>query len=240
VLNVAAVNRRRALVALGSLGGGAACAAAALALAGCPNTASTSIYTPPTGIQIDSQQLVAGVGCGPGPGQVYAYAAIVGPPEPDGGDGTSGTAITSGVFACFSDALFTNLPSPDGGPDDFGLNIFAYDRASFPAELAGCENVPLTMACPGDDASVVGRYKAQATWKTYCRATQYQGVPQIAQCTPLESTDGGAENDAGDATSPGDTGAEAADAPGEVADAPTAEASDGAVVSGEGGDAPLE
>jgi hypothetical protein len=236
------VKRRRALVALGSLGGGAACAVAAMALAGCPNTASTSIYTPPTGIQIDSQQLVAGLGCGSGPGQVYSYAVIVGPPEMDGGDGTKGPAIATGVFDCFSNALFMNLPSPDGGAADFGLNIFAYDRASFPPELGGCENVPLNQTCAGDDASVVTHFASQATWTTHCRATQYQGVPQTAQCLkPLEpTTDGGAENDAGDAMSPGDAHAEAADAAGDVADAPTAEASDGPGVSGEGGDASLE
>jgi hypothetical protein len=242
------VTRRRAIIALGSLGGGAACAAVALVLAGCPNTVSTSIYTPPTGIQIDSQTLVAGVGCGSGPGQVYRYAAVVGPPAKDGGFGTGGmTPITSGVFDCFSDALFTNLPSPDGGPTDFGLDIYAYDRASFPAELGGCENLPLSMSCPGDHPSVVLRYAVQATWTTHCRATQSQGVPQVAQCPqPLEPTpaDAGVESDAGgDATTGGDAGdasAEAADAPGEVADAPTAESSDGPGVSGEGGDAPLE
>jgi hypothetical protein len=239
------VNRRRAVVALGSLGAGAACFALALILAGCPNTASTSIYTPPTGIQIDSQSLVAGLGCGSGLGQVYRYAVVLGPPEPDGGVGTPGPAITSGVFDCFSDPLFANLPSPDGGPTAFGLNIFAYDRASFPAELGGCENLPLTMACPGDDASVVQRYAAQATWTTNCRATQSQGVPQVAQCPyPLAPIEGGAVGDAGDATTGSDATAEAADAPAdaprEAADAPTAEASDGPGVSGEGGDAPLE
>ena len=238
------MNRRRALVAIASL----ACTGAALvALVGCPNTAATTIYTPPTGIQIDSQTLVAGVGCGSGPGQVYRYAAVVGPALKDGGYGSDGTPVTSGVFTCFTEALFTNLPSPDGGPTDFGLDIYAYDRASFPAELGGCEDLPLNMACPGDDASVVLRFAAQATWQTHCRATQSQGVPQVAVCPfPLEPAEAGgdAESDAGtDATSPGDAGdasAEAADAPGEAADAPTAEASDGPAMSGEGGDAPLE
>ncbi len=239
------MNRRRALVAFGSL----ACAGAALGvLVGCPNTASTTLYTPPTGIQIDSQTLVAGLGCGSGSGQVYRYAAVVGPAVSDGGFGTDGTPITSGVFDCFTEALFTNLPSPDGGPRDFGIDIFAYDRASFPAELGGCENLPLTTACPGDDASVVMRYAAQATWQTHCRATQSQGVPQVAVCPfPLEPAEGGggdAESDAGtDATSPGDATAEAgdaSDAAGEAADALTAEASDGQGISGEGGDAPLE
>jgi hypothetical protein len=235
--------RRRALVALGSLGGGAACVVAALALAGCPNTASTTIYTPPTGIQIDSQRLVAGVGCGSELGQVYRYAAVVGPPWPDGGYGIEdgGAAITSGVFDCFSDALFTNLPSPDGGPRDFGLDIYAYNLASFPAELGGCEDLPLNMACPGDDASVVLRYAAQATWQTHCHATQSQGVPQVAQCLALlAAPEGGAASDAGDATTGGDSSAEAGDAPAEAADAPTAEASDGPGVSGEAGDAPLQ
>jgi hypothetical protein len=224
---------------LGSLGAGAV----ALALAGCPNTASTSIYTPPTGIQIDSQGLVAGLGCGSGPGQVYRYAVVVGPPEPDGGAGTPGPAITSGVFDCFSDALFANLPSPGGGATSFGLNVFAYDRASFPGALGGCENLPLTSQCPGDDASVVKRYETQATWTTTCTATQLQGVPQIAKCGELEPTGAGA-GDGGDAGQAADAGGalDASDASkaSDATDAATAEASDGPAVSGEGGDAPLE
>jgi hypothetical protein len=242
------VNRRRAIVTLGSLAGGAAaCLTVAMVLAGCPNTATTTLYTPPTGIQIDSQMLVAGLGCGMGPGQVYRYAAVVGPPEKDGGLGTPGPAYATGVFDCFSDALFTNLPAPDGGAADFGIEIYAYDQASFPQELAGCEYALASNPCPGDDAAVVNRYKSLATWKTSCDATQYQGVPQYAVCGDLSPADAGAGGDggAGDAMSGGDASADsaadsAADAPAEAADAPTAEASDGAGVSGEGGDAPLE
>jgi len=240
------VNRRRAIVALGSLGAGAGCVAVALALAGCPNTASTSIYTPPTGIQIDSQDLVAGVGCGPGPGQVYRYAVVLGPPERDGGAGTPGPAIASGVFNCYSDAIFTNLPSPDGGATQFGLNIYAYDKAAFPEALGGCEYSSLSSACPGDDAAVVQRFESEATWKTWCMATQFQGVPQVAQCGELVPTgaaagDGGDAGETADATGAGDAG-DAADAThaSDATEAATAEASDGPGVSGEGGDAPLE
>jgi len=235
------VNRRRAIVALGSLGAGAACVALALALAGCPNTASTSIYTPPTGIQIDSQDLVAGVGCGPGPGQVYRYAAVV-TQVADAGT----PFVTSGVFNCYSDALFTNLPSPDGGSTLYSIAVFAYDSASFPAALGGCEYDTLNAPCPGDDASVVKRYESQATWKTTCTATQFQGVPQIATCGQLEPTgavagDGGDAGETADATGAGDA-ADASHAPDatDAAEAATAEASDGPGVSGEGGDAPLE
>ena len=234
------MNRRRAALALGSLGAGAVCVAAALALAGCPNTASTSIYTPPTGIQIDSQNLIAGIGCGPGPGQVYRYAAVV-TQVTDGGT----PFVTSGVFDCYSDALFTNLPSPDGGNTYYTIGIFAYDSASFPAALGGCEYTPLSAGCPGDDASVVRRYESQATWTTTCTATQFQGVPQIAVCGELERTDAGAgAGDGGDGGETADaTGvdgtADASDAS-DATDAAMAEASDGPGVSGEGGDAPLE
>jgi hypothetical protein len=210
-----------------------------MVLAGCPNTAVTTLYTPPTGIQIDSQNLVAGVGCGPGPGQVYAYAAVVTQITDAGAP-----FVTSGVFDCFSDALFTNLPSPDGGPTVYGVAIYAYDRASFPAELGGCAYLQSSVACPGDDASVVHHYESQATWTTSCTATQFQGVPQFASCAPLMPADGGAGGDASEMSD----GADAADAseaatPGDASDAAetaTAEASDGPGVSGEGGDAPLE
>jgi hypothetical protein len=235
------VNRRRVILALGTLGGGAACVAAAFALAGCPNTATSNIYTPPTGIQIDSQALVMNIGCGSGPGQVYRYAAVVTQVT----DATT-PFVTSGVFDCFSDALFTNLPSPDGGATAYAIAIYAFDLASFPPELGGCENLPLNTPCPGDDASVVRRYESQATWTTTCTDTQSQGVPQIATCGELVPNDGGAGDgggdagDAADATSAAD-GADAGDA-GKAADATdaTAEASDGPGVSGEGGDAPLE
>jgi hypothetical protein len=227
------VNRLRALVALGSLTGCAVCVAAAFALAGCPNTASTSIYTPPTGIQIDSQELVAGIGCGSGPGQVYAYAAVVtqvtdaGPPF-----------VTSAVSNCFSNPVIENLPSPDGGNTVYSIAIYAYDSAAFPAALGGCDSLALTSACPGDDAAVVKRYESKATWTTTCTATQSQGVPQFAVCGELEPPDGGA-GDGGDAGDSGVTPDGAGDAA-EATDAATAEASDGRVISGEGGDAPLE
>ena len=235
------MNRRRAIVALGSLGAGAACVALALSLAGCPNTASTSIYTPPTGIQIDSQDLVAGIGCGPRSGQVYRYAAVV-TQVTDAGT----PFVTSGVFNCYSDALFTNLPSPDGGSTFYSIGIFAYDSAAFPAALGGCEYDTLNAACPGDDATVVKRYESQATWTTTCTATQFQGVPQIAACGELEPTGAGAGDggggDAGETADATDAGSDAADATHtpDATEAATAEASDGPGVSGEGGDAPLE
>lgn len=240
------MKRRRALVALASLCGGAASAAAALSLAGCPNTASTTIYTPPTGIQIDSQELVAGIGCGSGPGQVYGYAAIVTQVTE-----TGTPFVTSAVSNCFGNPIFTNLPSPDGGLTQYSIAIYAFDSASFPPELGGCENVPLTSACPGEDASVVRRYESQANWTTTCTATQAQGVPQVADCGQLEPTEAGPGGeagseggpdaaDAGNAADAGEAGDAANGADAAAADAFTAEASDGAGVSGEAGDAPLE
>jgi phosphoribosylformylglycinamidine synthase len=59
------------------------------------------------------------------------------------------------VFDCFTDALFTNLPSPNGASTDYDIVIYAYDKASFPPALGGCEYTSLLSACPGDDAAVV-------------------------------------------------------------------------------------
>jgi hypothetical protein len=164
---------------------------------------------------------------------VYRYAALV-TQVTDG----STPFVTSGVFDCFGNALFTNLPSPDGGSTDYTIAIFAYDSAAFPPELGGCEDLPLTSACPGDDASVVRRYESQATWTTTCTATQSQGVPQTANCGELVPADGGA-GDGGDAGQTADGASDAADAS-DATDGATAEASDGPGVSGEAGDAPLQ
>ena len=128
-VKLAAVNRRKAL--LSSLAVPFA-VAAACALAGCPGTATTTTYTPITGILIRSSSLVTGYGCGTGPGQVYKYAALLKYAE-DGG--ASGPVVYSGVFDCYSDGLFSNLPADDAGSLSFDVTIVAWNAASFPAPL---------------------------------------------------------------------------------------------------------
>src|ERR1700745_1041166 len=99
-----------------ALGGLLPACGAALPLAGCPTTDTTASYTPITGILIRSSSLVAGHGCGTGPGQIYRYAAILYyAPDAGGGPGP----VEAGVFDCFTDGIFSNLPATPTNSLDF-------------------------------------------------------------------------------------------------------------------------
>jgi hypothetical protein len=192
-VKLAAVNRRRALIS--SLAAPLA-VAAACALAGCPGAATTTIYTPITGILIRSSSLVAGYGCGTDAGQIYKYAALLTYAD-DGG--ASGPVVYSGVFDCYSDGLFSNLPADDAGSLSFDVTIVAWDQASFPAALAcdpSIEDGGFT-ACPGDVPGTVASSEGIPNWITTCSATQQSGISVLAVCAPLTATglaDGGADD----------------------------------------------
>jgi hypothetical protein len=213
--NARAVNKHiRALGASATLTGAVACA-----LTGCPSSATTTGYTPITGIVIRSSALVAGYGCGRGPGQVYRYAAIVYFATEGGAQGT----LVANVFDCFTDGVFENLPVSDGGGQDFIVSIRAYNFASFPPELQ-CQ--PTGGPCAAQDPTTLLADAARATWATTCAATQQQGIPVLAVCQPLAPQDAGA-----DAASDGMADAEA----GALADAALADAEAGAVADAEAG-----
>jgi hypothetical protein len=208
----------------------------AAGLLGCPtSTSSTLVFTPITGIQIDSAQLVAGFGCGTGPGQVFQYAAVVSfaPLGPDGGvesDGDAGPleVVTSGVFDCFANGILSNLPVSEAGSSAYTLQIFAFNEASFPPQLACAPGPggPQGVSCPGDDAGAVIPFEPRATFTATCTATQVPGVTVHAICTPLEprgSVDAGAFEDA-----PGEDGS---------SDSGSAEASADGAADGGAGDA---
>jgi hypothetical protein len=208
-----------------------AAGAAALALAGCPSTTTTTGYTPYTGVIIRSSQLVAGFGCGTGPGQVYRYAAVVYHLGADAGP--TGNAFASNVFDCFSDGVFENLDADDAGNTSYFLTIQAYERASFPPGLS-CDPAG---ACPTWDVSTVLASAAQASWTTTCTATQQAGVPVLAVCQPLGAADGGAGDASADAAAEAtvDGGADAlGDGP---FDAPADATTDGSADAADAGDA---
>ena len=174
-------------------------------LAGCPAAATTTAYTPITGILIRSSSLVAGYGCGTGDDQVYAYAAFL--KYVDGDAGATGPVVYSGVFDCYSDGIFSNLPTDDAGSLSFSLTIVAWNQASFPAALAcgpGEVGEAGFTTCPGDSPDTLVNDEGTPTWITTCTAKQESGVSVLAVCTPLAPT-GAAANDAGT----GDAGAEA-------------------------------
>jgi hypothetical protein len=163
--------------------------AAAAALMGCATTAPTVGYTPITGIVIPAAEIVAGHGCGTGKDQVFKFAAVVGTPP-----GIMPAFVTSGVFDCFADGVFSNLPAPDGGSVMFNVSVFAYNQASFPTALA-CP--PNTVPCPGDDAGAVQPWQSSANWTTTCTVTQIQGVPSVTTCEALEPNKENEPNDGG-------------------------------------------
>jgi hypothetical protein len=157
----------------------AALACSLIAFAGCTTSGLAAAYTPITGIQISAADIVAGRGCGRGSGQVYKYAAVVAYAD-DGG--VPGQLLTSGVFDCFADGIFSNLPLLDGGSSLFEVSIYAYDQASFPKALDCPQSAT---PCPGDDASAVLPWENAANWTAICTASQVQGVTTIAACEPL-------------------------------------------------------
>lgn len=202
-VKLAAVNRRRALISW-SLTAPLA-AVATCVLAGCPAADTTPAYYPITGIVVRSSSLVAGYGCGTGDGQVYKYAALLSYTD-DGGP--PGPVVYSGIFDCYSDGIFSNLPGDDAGSLSFDLTVIAWNQASFPAALA-CDPDEVGeggfTACPGDTPDTVASNEGTPNWITNCTATQQFGASVLAVCAPLTATGiGGLDagpGDAADATS---------------------------------------
>jgi hypothetical protein len=195
--------------------------AVAAALSGCPATATTTAYTPITGILIRSSSLVAGIGCGTGTDQVYQYGAFLSYVVDDAGD--HGPAAYSGVFDCYSDGLFSNLPADDAGSLSFDLTIVAWNQASFPPALA-CDVEETDggfPGCPGDSPSFVASHSASPNWTTTCTATQQSGVSVLAVCAPLVATGAPSGGDAGENGDAGESSDAGADDAGEDGAAPT-------------------
>jgi hypothetical protein len=205
--------------------------AAAVALAGCPTSTAATAYTPVTGILIRSSSLVAGRGCGTGPGQVYRYAAELWYADEAGAP--TGDPQYSGVFDCFTDGLFSNLPPQPGTTNyDFTLKIYAYDFADFPAALA-CPAA--ADPCTPDVQTFEGEL-GTPTWTTTCSAAQQSGVSVLAVCAPLTATGSGSTGDAGDAGPAGDAGdATAQGDAGDAGEAGQAAEAGGAGDAGDGG-----
>jgi hypothetical protein len=178
---------------LAFLRAGVVAAGASLVLAGCPSTATTTTYTPITGIIIRASSLVYGHGCGTDPDQIYKYGALLSYADDAG---AAGAPVYSGVFDCYTDGIFSNLPTSDGGSLDFALTIYAWNRDGFPDALQ-CPADP-NNPCPGDDPGTLLSNAGTPTWTTTCSATQQSGISVVAVCAPLASSaappgdDGGA------------------------------------------------
>jgi hypothetical protein len=169
--------------------------AGASAVAACATTTTTAVFTPITGIVIQSQSLLTGFICGDEDDQVYRYAAVVTYAGPDGGPvepavpvEQSGAPLTN-IFECFTDGVFENLPSSDAGSLSFTVSIFAYNKkeyvsASLPSDLA-CPPMVDGGFCTAGSEPISSVQEAAATWTTVCTATQLSGTPVFAVCGPL-------------------------------------------------------
>ena len=145
----------------------------------CSGSGSSTGIPPITGIVIRAETLTNGRGCGRGPAQLYKYAAIVygytdGPADVKG---SYRTPVTAGVYDCFADGTFVELPQT-GGSSTFRLDVFAYSEPAYAAASATIEGAGTN----GDALRTTN-----PTWTTVCTATQLRDVQALAVCDPLVS-----------------------------------------------------
>lgn len=145
----------------------------------CSGSGSTTGIPPITGIVIRAETLTVGRGCGRGPTQLFKYAAIVygytdGPADVKG---SYRTPITAGVYDCFADGTFVELPET-AGSTTFRLEVFAYSEPAYTAARATVD----TAGTNGDALRTTN-----PTWTTVCTATQLRDVQALAVCDPLVS-----------------------------------------------------
>jgi hypothetical protein len=216
------------------------------AMVGCPSSSTTLPYTPYTGINFVSQLILAGVGCGPNPGQVLTYVVIIGDPNDagtpnlsplrDGGPGAYGSLVN-----CFANGIFASTSTaPDGGATVEGW-IYAYDAHDFESMALSIPGIAscATATCPLSLSDMQAVIRTPSTYTTTCTANPESGDNVQASCLPLvagESLDAGsdasAESTASDAAAsdaaPSD--ATASDSAASDAAASESDAGDGAAV----------
>jgi hypothetical protein len=143
-------------------------------LTGCPNGDAGLVYTPITGITVDANTLVAGYGCGMGPAQVYKYAVLV---TYENEAGPESYAAYSGVYDCYTNAIFSNLQPDDAGSLSFSLQVYAFNQASYPTAL---DNLAFA-----DDAGAVEQVASAANWSPCAsRSSRSAASPRPEPPTP--------------------------------------------------------
>lgn len=173
------------------------------ALVGCPSSTTSLPYTPYTGINFVSQDILEGFGCGTAGDQVLKYAVVLGDPSdasvpalsplPDGAQ-----PAYASLFDCSTNGVFSSiLTSSDGGPT-IEAWIYAYNAADFQA-LQSEDLVPGFASCAlptcplslSDVQLIVRTYSAYTTYTTTCTAVPESGDNVLASCLPLTPRPGG-------------------------------------------------
>ncbi|MBL0196716.1 MAG: hypothetical protein IPQ09_21330 [Myxococcales bacterium] len=152
----------------------------ALALFACAacETGTTADELSITGVVVRAEPLTRGTGCGTKAGQVYKYAAVATRAGTD-------RVVDAGLYDCFADAAFVNLPPDEGGSYRFDIHVFAFDRGQHDAQ-AGAMGTALSRDDSGAPAGALTGFRALMTLaKTRCTVTQTLTVQSIASCEPL-------------------------------------------------------
>lgn len=155
----------------------AALAVVALASVAC-ETGTTTDELAITGVVVRAEPLTRGTGCGTSPGEVYKYAAVA---------TRAGTeaVVDAGLYDCFADAAFINLPADNNGAYLFDIYVFAFDRGQADAQ-AGAVGVALARGDTGVPAGALSGFRAMTVLgKTQCSVTQTLTVQSVASCEPL-------------------------------------------------------
>jgi hypothetical protein len=185
-------------------------------LAGCPATTTTGI-APITAISVPISSLLSdsNLGCGTGPNDVYKYAVVVAYADMPGYPPLSacpGAPIAGGVFDCFAQATFGNLPLQDadltledsGGALPDGGSVTIWEWVAFynydTYEKVKDNLNKATSSNPGNDNICNG--KTRGAWATTCVATEQDNLDSAPNCQTIvlepgaSITDGGPPADA--------------------------------------------
>lgn len=115
-----------------------------LMTAGCSSSSGSSTVTPMTAIVVPADAVTRDRGCGPEPGKIFKYAAVLSTPgSVDAGDNVQ-RGLARGVYDCYVDATFKMILGDDAGFDDipisrdgstpFQIEIVAFDAAEYEAQ----------------------------------------------------------------------------------------------------------
>jgi len=165
----------------------------ALVLAGlsalaCSDTASTTTFTPQTGIVVRSETLTSGIGCGTGDTQIFKYVAVA--------IDAASNAEAAGTFDCFADGVLVNLlpaTAADGTVTlDYTVRIYAFNQAAYTAGQAKQPSITTLVSAPNVSGSSVFAAASfatlGATYTTTCTATEQSGIQVVAVCERLAAS----------------------------------------------------
>jgi hypothetical protein len=157
-----------------------------------------------SGIQINTGILLGQLQCGAdASADVYKYVAVV--------INNKGDIGGAGIFDCFADGVFANLPGTDAGTFNFVVWVYAYNEADYNKanesnalvnavnELNGVTQIDgSVISVPANSVPDGGTAKhgypaalsriclAKATWTSTCSSMSQPGVEVSAYCGALQ------------------------------------------------------